>query len=615
MGNTKKIQLSNFVCRKKVDETKNGIYFVQFMGRCVSMKQELQTKFRPVFARLPAYNPFVGFYHHAPSAGNRGAVYFSNEIVDMDEITQRKKFRHNPLTGTFHVLPGYYDPLHGLEQFRTEKDAMDSLYPVDIVSPKHEKQPAGLFRMVSDSKLPFVKSGGEKSGKLSRSFSAPNELHLLDAPPCQLSSIRILDRRQTLPIGNEKRMSWTSETTDDSENSDIGGYVSTGKGVFINSLVKSNGDTRMNKSFEVELQNVIEKKQKMMMEEYSQSAPTMPANPFIARRLLDNDHLRVMAINREAPRKLDQMYRNVEKIQVDETMLPKPYFIHEHAVTEKYVMDGEDQLGDGSYAVVKPGTSRSDGRKVAIKQVHKRYLRTEEAKKAVDREVEIHLRLQHKHVVRLYEVYETEDFLYLVMEKANRGTLRALLNTHRYFPEAKAGRLAQQILRAVFYLQQHGVLHSDIKPENLLLTEKEDSGSSNINHLNIELCDFGLAVKVPDVRFFKYTGDVHKVPYMGLTGSAGYIAPEIMGKCSYGKPADLWSTGIVIYEMLAGYQPFYPPSACMDEDADFTGGGWNKISEVAQNLVKGLLHRDPAKRLTVQQALAHPWFENASFVL
>ncbi|RHY79545.1 hypothetical protein DYB26_008346, partial [Aphanomyces astaci] len=195
----------------------------------------------------------------------------------------------------------------------------------------------------------------------------------------------------------------------------------------------------------------------------------------------------------------------------------------------------------------------------------------------------------------------------------------------RRFPEALAAKLAHQIVRGIFFMHESGVVHCDIKPENVLLTDAAGphtggSSAATSNNpdvkawdLKVELCDFGLSVKVPDVRFFKHTGDVHKVPFNGLTGSVGYMAPELFQSQPYGKPVDLWSVGIILYEMLTGYQPFYPPSICVDEPAEFTPRIWKKFSAEAADLVAHLLERDPTKRFTVEQALTHPWFDSAVF--
>ncbi|KAJ0402788.1 hypothetical protein P43SY_009732 [Pythium insidiosum] len=427
---------------------------------------------RNVFAMLPSYNPFVGTFHHAPSAGNRGAAFFSGDIIGMAELEERKKFRHHPLTGIFHSLPGYYDPLHRLSQFRQDGEDGDHLSVCD-----------------TDSVRSFV------------------AVDLADTE----------DMETGLAIGQPKSLS---------------------------------------------------------------------------------------------------------------------------PVTEQYELVGADQLGDGSYAVVKPAIRRANGKEVAIKQIHKRYLTTEESKSAVEREIEIHLRLKHRNIVRLHEVYETDDFLYLVMSKAKKGNLKQLMQRKRRLSEALAAKLAQQIVRAVFFLHDSGVLHCDLKPENILLTDarvtNQDTNDSNspvnrrrgslvnsldphadvkVCDLQVELCDFGLSVKVPDVRFYKLTGDVHKVPFTGVTGTPGYIAPELLQQQPYGKPVDMWSVGIVIYEMLTGYQPFYPPHACIHEKADFNDRVWKSISVQAKDLVMRLLESDPSKRLTAANALSHGWFDTATFAI
>ncbi|KAG1708340.1 hypothetical protein DVH05_025018 [Phytophthora capsici] len=681
-----------------------------------------------VFAKLPSYNPFVGTFHHAPSAGNRGAVYFSSDIVDMAELEERKKFRHHPLTGIFHSLPGYYDPLHKLASCRrvmtaegiySDTESLRSFVAMDITDSEDFaslQQPSHMNRMYSDSRCisnaelmerprrfsdgdadPFFNGNKTNSpnnkkdsaieyhdestdsdvdedlAALEQSISRSMPLNVLsvtdkfDVPP----PVGGLPPRRT-PYKKARKSSGTSSTSTESEVSpsrsfispsyeraELGksagcseltdGFISTGKGIFRKVGFRSSlheRSTTVNKSksktpTKLKLQRSVSEggSDDDVNDEYTQAAPRIPANPFVARRLNDGDELRIMAIHRTGRRdslalKDDQGASDSE----DESNHPKPYFIHEKAVTEQYELVGEDQLGDGSYAVVKPAIRRVNGKEVAIKQIHKRFLRDEAAKNAVSREIEIHLRLRHKHIVRLYEVYETPDFLYLVMAKATKGNLKALMQRKRMLPEALAGKLSQQIVRAVLFLHDMGVLHCDLKPDNILLsdakTASQDSGDSSpngrnlppksaldphadvkVNDYNVELCDFGLSVKVPDVRFFKLTGDVHKVPFTGVTGTSGYIAPELLQQQSYGKPVDMWSVGIIIFEMLTGYQPFYPPHACIDEDADFTDRVWKTISADAKDLVQRLLERDPTKRLTAAEALAHSWFESAMFAI
>ncbi|RHY27317.1 hypothetical protein DYB32_006866, partial [Aphanomyces invadans] len=101
---------------------------------------------RQVFAQLPSYNPFVGSFHHAPSAGNRGAAYFAGDIVFAPELEMRKKLRQNPFAGTFHALPGYYDPLHGLKNFRkTLKQTTETYVEVVDLDVRHSESSVYLI--------------------------------------------------------------------------------------------------------------------------------------------------------------------------------------------------------------------------------------------------------------------------------------------------------------------------------------------------------------------------------------------------------------------------------------------------------------------------------------
>ncbi|KDO32760.1 CAMK/CAMK1 protein kinase [Saprolegnia parasitica CBS 223.65] len=752
-----------------------------------------------VYARLPSYNPFVGMFHHAPSAGNRGAAYFATDIVGMAELEERKKFRNHPLVGTFHALPGYYDPLHGLKQFRawdpptsaetdeptrgsaSDSDASDDLRAsmlemrpsingkefvaidldaetneavagaaprrrralrVEVPSnvcfhyPYHEAPAAMVHhqrtRCMSDSdtyataalfagakrnldqpktpvneasEIPRKKAHLESARKAAeatvaavtattapppttttvytnkgrcRSNTAMARLHsdtesrtstVDDDDDLSLPTSPILKRGSfsesdslmvKSPTAAKTMMNLLEPIVIPSPNEIVDGYVSTGKGIYrkCGFLSKSTSDKfdvtsprlssttppahhHSNHTTTTVLPRPVHRRQRSCPPpadpvpeqhhntEYVQGAPRLPSNPFVARRLCDDEEnqLRLMSISRSIPRQPDDLLlrERPKAPSLFPTLTINPFFIHEKAVTEHYELVGEDQLGDGSYAVVKPAIRRNNGAEVAIKQIHKRFLVTEAAQQAVRTEVEIHLRLQHRNIVRLLEVYETEAFLYLVMAKARHGTLKSLLNRQRRFPEALAAKLAHQIVRGIFFLHESGVVHCDIKPENVLLTDSKAPSNQDSNdevvvvkdvkacELQVEICDFGLSVKVPDVRFFKHTGDVHKVPFTGLTGSVGYMAPELFESQPYGKPIDLWSVGIMVYEMLTGFQPFYPPSACMNEPVEFQPRAWKKFSPEAMDFVVHLLERDPTKRFTAEQALTHPWFDTAVF--
>ena len=125
----------------------------------------------------------------------------------------------------------------------------------------------------------------------------------------------------------------------------------------------------------------------------------------------------------------------------------------------------------------------------------------------------------------------------------------------------------------------------------------------------LKVCDFGLSRKVPDVRYYKHTGDIYRVPFSRICGTGGYIPPEIIRKDAYGKPADLWSVGVICYRMLVGTLPFIPPHKCLEQPVSFKGRVWESISKDAQDFLSRLLCLDQNKRATAKEALAHQWMQ------
>ena len=290
----------------------------------------------------------------------------------------------------------------------------------------------------------------------------------------------------------------------------------------------------------------------------------------------------------------------------------KPWTVQTEAeITDKYVIDQNHLLGEGTYSSVYSATHRELGTNIifAVKCIQKSFLVSEEEKQSLKREVELHLRLHHSHIVRLYEVYEDSDRLWLVMECTAKGTLASLCDySGRIESEELACKLIHQVIKAVRYLHMNGVLHSDIKPDNIVVDRP------NVDVLNtsktpiVKLCDFGLAKKVPDVKYFKYTHDVHKVPFTGVCGTPGYIAPELLQRQPYGIGADMWSIGIILYELVSGRPPFRPASKCLERPVAFEGLKWRKASKEVIDLVRRLLVVDASQRLTAKEALKHAWF-------
>ena len=306
----------------------------------------------------------------------------------------------------------------------------------------------------------------------------------------------------------------------------------------------------------------------------------------------------------------------------------KPWFIHHTAVSDIYETE-KFASGYGTYSRVYKCKHKKLGGEFAIKSINKKYLITEVERQSVRTEIEIHLRFHHPNIVQLYEVYEDENSLHLVMEQATEGTLAECY--YGRLPERSACQIVHELLLAVSHLHDNGILHSDLKPDNILLNKapivnqegKYGFGNSTATHSNytpgsgivnenigrVQICDFGLARKVPNVKYFRLTGDVHKVPFTGVCGTPGYIAPEILLKEAYGKSADLWSVGIIMFELLAGYSPFRPYEKCVSSTVSFSGSCFESTTSEAKQLILDLLVVNPSDRATAKQALSSPWFE------
>uniref|UniRef100_A0A3P9MGE8 calcium/calmodulin-dependent protein kinase n=1 Tax=Oryzias latipes TaxID=8090 RepID=A0A3P9MGE8_ORYLA len=214
----------------------------------------------------------------------------------------------------------------------------------------------------------------------------------------------------------------------------------------------------------------------------------------------------------------------------------------------------------------------------------------------LEREARICRLLKHPNIVRLHDSISEEGFHYLIFDLVTGGELFEDIVAREYYSEADASHCIQQILEAVLHCHQMGVVHRDLKPENLLLASKCKNAA-------VKLADFGLAIEVQ--------GD--QQAWFGFAGTPGYLSPEVLRKEAYGKPVDIWACGVILYILLVGYPPFW------DEDQhklyqqikagayDFPSPEWDTVTPEAKNLINQMLTINPAKRITAQEALKHPW--------
>ncbi|XP_073690135.1 calcium/calmodulin-dependent protein kinase type II subunit gamma isoform X14 [Garra rufa] len=254
-----------------------------------------------------------------------------------------------------------------------------------------------------------------------------------------------------------------------------------------------------------------------------------------------------------------------------------------------------EELGKGAFSVVRRCVKKSTGQEYAAKIINTKKLSARDHQK-LEREARICRLLKHPNIVRLHDSIAEEGFHYLVFDLVTGGELFEDIVAREYYSEADASHCINQILESVSHIHQHDIVHRDLKPENLLLASKMKGAA-------VKLADFGLAIEVQ--------GD--QQAWFGFAGTPGYLSPEVLRKDPYGKPVDIWACGVILYILLVGYPPFW------DEDQhklyqqikagayDFPSPEWDTVTPEAKNLINQMLTINPAKRITADQALKHPW--------
>lgn len=262
-------------------------------------------------------------------------------------------------------------------------------------------------------------------------------------------------------------------------------------------------------------------------------------------------------------------------------------------------------LGKGAFGEVKKAVWRKTGEAVGLKIISKITFRGEEERRLMLLEARLAHKASHPphpHVVTTYEYAEDIGAFYMVLELATGGDLmeRITKQSNSPFTEKVAARYFAQLAAGLSHIHEQGVVHRDLKPENFLM-------SSTSEDATVKITDFGLSAEIPS-------------PDAVLTdacGSAYYIAPEVFNR-KYTKAADVFSLGVNLFLFLSGTVPFGADadteegiySAIKSKPLSF-GPEWSQISSDAKELISGLLEKDPQKRYTLAQALAHRWLTEA----
>jgi serine/threonine protein kinase len=256
-------------------------------------------------------------------------------------------------------------------------------------------------------------------------------------------------------------------------------------------------------------------------------------------------------------------------------------------------------LGYGAFANVFEGLHRPTGAKYAVKQVDRSKMMWGQRDALKDEIENLKKVREGPNIVQLYEVFEEEEFCFLVCELMPGGELFDRIIEKKTFSEKEARNACQCVLGALEYMHSKRVAHRDLKPENLLLAHQKEL-------LPVKLADFG---------FSKYV--LKKNGCRTLCGTPGYLAPEILERWpSYDVKCDIWSVGVILFLLLGGYLPFDDD----DEDRvfdktrngqyDFRPRYWRRISTGAKDLVSQCLTINPNKRLSASGALGHAWMKS-----
>ncbi|KAK2900740.1 hypothetical protein QQF64_015263 [Cirrhinus molitorella] len=267
---------------------------------------------------------------------------------------------------------------------------------------------------------------------------------------------------------------------------------------------------------------------------------------------------------------------------------------------ELYYEMGEE-LGSGQFAIVRKCKEKSNGTEYAAKFIKKRRLSSSRrgvSREEIEREVNILREIQHSNIITLHDIFENKTDVILILELVSGGELFDFLAEKESLTEEEATQFLKQILDGVHYLHSKRIAHFDLKPENIMLLDK------NVPNPRIKLIDFGIAHQIKDGNEFK-----------NIFGTPEFVAPEIVNYEPLGLEADMWSIGVITYILLSGASPFLGETKqetltnISAVNYDFDEEYFSNTSELAKDFIRRLLVKDPKKRMTIEDSLQHPWIK------
>lgn len=250
-------------------------------------------------------------------------------------------------------------------------------------------------------------------------------------------------------------------------------------------------------------------------------------------------------------------------------------------------------IGEGTFGKVKLAVHIPTGEKVAVKILEKNRIKEAADVRRVNREIKILKKARHFNVIQLYEVLDTQNTIYLIMECCEGGEMFDFIVQQKHVPELQAVKFFHQLVDGVDVLHLNEITHRDLKPENLLLKSSPEGWI-------VKIVDFGLSNTHEGGRYLSTA-----------CGSPCYAAPEmIAGKKYFGPSADIWSMGVILFALVCGYLPFEDSNTSVLYrkilSGEYRPARW--ISNEVRDLLRHVLEVDPAKRYTLEDIRKHPWY-------
>ena len=292
-------------------------------------------------------------------------------------------------------------------------------------------------------------------------------------------------------------------------------------------------------------------------------------------------------------------YKKIDRIEKDSQIIVQPgTFVIENKNNFHDVYRLNATIGTGTFGEVRACFHRVSGQKRAVKIIRKDLLTSTQQREMVDNEIRILKLLDHPNIVKINEFFEESKRLYIVMEFCYGGELFNEIIKKGNLSESHSAMIMKEIFLSLEYLHSKRIVHRDIKPENIIFEDKNDC-------FNIKIIDFGTAVINNAQQRLK-----------GNAGTVYYMSPEIITG-NYTHLCDIWSAGVILYILLAGFPPFAGKNyheiidKISNQSYDLTSEPWPRISDSAKNLIKNLLCPE-TKRFNSKQVLENEWIQQYS---